>query len=161
MAASEPLYVERLHVPVVWWVLAALLALTCAGAVGFYLGPAWGIGVGLVVVAASALVLGSSMVAVVVTPTELRVGRGVLELAYVARCRALTVEETADRSGPGADARAHLVLRPYVPTAVEVTLDDPVDPVPYWLVSSRSPRRLAAAVQAALGSPVPAAGEAP
>ena len=62
-----------------------------------------------------------------------------LDLAYVSAVRGLEAEATAARTGPEADARAHLVLRPYVQTAVELTLDDPVDPVPYWIVSTRQP----------------------
>jgi Protein of unknown function (DUF3093) len=46
------------------------------------------------------------------------------------------------------------VLRPYIATAVEITLNDPDDPVPYWLVSSRRPRAFAAAVNAARSSRV-------
>jgi hypothetical protein len=45
-----------------------------------------------------------------------------------------------------------MVLRPYVKTAVEITLADPDDPVPYWLVSTRHPQRLAAAMQEAASS---------
>ena len=45
-----------------------------------------------------------------------------IELDYVGGCRALDQAETSERSGPGADARAYLVLRPYVKTAVEVTV---------------------------------------
>jgi hypothetical protein len=44
------------------------------------------------------------------------------------------------------------VLRPYIKTAVEITLDDPDDPVPYWLVSTRDPHRLATAMQDAASS---------
>ncbi len=58
----------------------------------------------------------------------------------------LDAEQTRRRAGVEADARAHLVLRPYVSTAVEITLDDPADPVPYWLVSTRRPEALAAAL---------------
>ena len=69
-----------------------------------------------------------------------------IELDYVGGCQALDEAETSERSGAGADARAYLVLRPYVKTAVEVTVSDAADPVPYWLVSTRrrptpSPRR--------------------
>jgi hypothetical protein len=32
---------------------------------------------------------------------------------------------------------------------IRVWVDDPADPVPYWLVSTRSPQRLAAALEAA------------
>ncbi len=147
---SEPRYAERLHVPVLWWLLAGLLALTCGVAIGFYLGLGPGLAVGLAALGVAVLVLGSSMVAITLTPTELRVGRAVLELEYVAGAQALTAAEASRRSGPGADARAYLVLRPFIATAVEVTLDDPADPAPYWLVSSRRPQRLAAAVQQAV-----------
>ncbi len=44
------------------------------------------------------------------------------------------------------DARAWLLLRGWIPGVVRVRLDDPDDPTPYWLVSSRHPRRLAAAL---------------
>ena len=50
-----------------------------------------------------------------------------------------------------ADARAFLLLRPYVKTAVRVDLEDPADPTPYWLLSSRRPEALAAALAGATG----------
>ncbi len=51
-------------------------------------------------------------------------------------------------AGPEADARAYLLLRPYLKRAVRVEITDPADPAPYWLVSSRRPEELARAVQA-------------
>ena len=60
-------------------------------------------------------------------------------------------EEAARRAfGVEADARAYLVLRPYVRGAVRVHVLDPDDPAPYWLVSSRRPERLAQALAAAI-----------
>ena len=44
------------------------------------------------------------------------------------------------------------MLRPYIRTAVEITLDDPEDPVPYWLVSTRHPQQLAEALKEAASS---------
>jgi hypothetical protein len=44
------------------------------------------------------------------------------------------------------------VLRPYIKTAVEITLDDDDDPVPYWLISTRNPEPLAAALRDAASS---------
>ena len=38
-------------------------------------------------------------------------------------------------------------LRPYLSRAVRIGIDDPADPTPYWLVSSRRPDRLAAALR--------------
>lgn len=143
-------YREWVGPPASWWVLSVLFSLSWLVAVGFYLGPAAG---ALAFTGSQALVtavlLGTG-VRLRLVAGELRVGRAVLELAYVAAVTGLDADATAARTGPQADARAHLVLRPYAKSSVELSLDDPADPVPYWLVSTRHPARLAAAVGAAL-----------
>ena len=40
-------------------------------------------------------------------------------------------------AGVDADARAYLLLRPFLKRAVRVEITDPADPAPYWLVSTR------------------------
>jgi len=149
------LFRERLTVPLAWWALAVLLAVTVLGTVGFYRGPVWGLAVAALTLAAATGLFASAAVLITVDADELRVGRAVLERRCLGRCRALDAEATERRAGVDADVRAHLVLRPYIATAVEIELDDPDDPVPYWLVSSRRPARLAAAL-----APVEAAGPA-
>lgn len=99
----------------------------------------------LVGVAAVVTLAGSTRVTV--DPAGLRCGRNLLEAAYIADARALSVEETQSRLGPGADVRGFLLTRFYVPRAVEVTVADPADPHPYWLVSSRHPEELADAIR--------------
>ncbi len=42
--------------------------------------------------------------------------------------------------------RAFLMLRPYLSRAVRVAITDPADPAPYWLISTRRPDDLAAAL---------------
>jgi hypothetical protein len=129
--------------------LAALFAFSLLLAFGFYLGPMWGIGVAVLSLLISGAVFISGAAVVEVDAQEIRIGRAVIEHEYVAGCRALDRQATRTRSEVDADARAHLVLRPYVSTAVEIELDDPADPVPYWLVSSRRPEAFAAAVRQA------------
>jgi Protein of unknown function (DUF3093) len=136
-----------LTVPTVWWVLGVLFALSCGAAVGFYLGLAWGIGLGLAALAVGAAVLISAATVIRLEADRLFVGRAMIQLDYVGGCRALDEAETRARSGPEADARAYLVLRPYVRTAVELTVADAADPVPYWLISTRRPVGLASAVE--------------
>lgn len=102
---------------------------------------------GLVAIAVAAAVAGTTRIAV--EPTGLRVGRHLLEWAYVADAQALSPEESRERLGPKADVRAFLVTRFYIRRVVEVTLDDPADPHPYWLVSSRHPEELADAIRKA------------
>jgi hypothetical protein len=43
------------------------------------------------------------------------------------------------------------MLRPYLSRAVRVEIDDPADPAPYWLLSTRHPERLAAALTQVTG----------
>lgn len=146
------LFRERLTVPIIWWVLAGLFALSVLLAVGAYLGPVWGVGTSVATLLIGAAIFGSASLVISVDAQETHVGRASIEHAYVADCRALNAEETRRRAGVEADARAHLVLRPYIKTAVEIILDDPDDPVPYWLVSTRHPHQLAAALQDAASS---------
>jgi hypothetical protein len=146
------LFRERLTVPIVWWALAGLFALSVLLAVGAYLGPVWGIGTSVATLLVAVAIFSSASLVISVDGKEIQVGRASIERAYVAACRALNADQTRRRAGVEADARAHLVLRPYIKTAVEITLDDPDDPVPYWLVSTRHPHRLAAAMQDAASS---------
>jgi hypothetical protein len=146
------LFRERLTVPIIWWVLAGLFALSVLLAVGAYLGPVWGIGTSVATLLVAAAIFTSASLLISVDGKETHVGRASIEHSYVAGCRALDADQTRRRAGVEADARAHLVLRPYIKTAVEITLDDRDDPVPYWLVSTRHPQRLAATLQDAVSS---------
>jgi hypothetical protein len=149
------LFRERLTPPVMWWVIGGAVAATFPIAVLFYLGPWWAGGTAMVAAAVLlGTLLGWAAVLIELDDTWLRVGRAQIELRYLAGAHALDPDQTRARSGVDADARAFLVLRPYVATAVEITLDDPDDPVPYWLVSTRRPRALSAALSDALSSRV-------
>ena len=137
--------------------LAAVFSASLAVAVGYYLGPIWGGGAGVAAMAVAAGIFASAGTTIVVRPDMLLVGRAQIDHRFVGRAVALDSAATRLRAGTEADARAHLVLRPYVATAVEITLDDAADPVPYWLLSSRHPVELAAARDAARAAPDPAA----
>lgn len=151
-SGGRPAYAERLWVPVGWWVLTLLFALSLFIAVLFYLGPVWAIGAGLLVM----VVMGVAFVRygnlqIRVEADRLWVGAANVEWEYVADARPLDEPATRRRRGPDSDARAYLVLRPYLSRAVEVTISDDSDPTPYWLISTRSPQRLAAAITARCG----------
>lgn len=146
------LFRERLTVPIMWWLLAGLFSLSVLIAIGAYLDATWAVGTSIATFSVAAAIFGSASIMISVDEKEIHVGRATIERAYIAACRALSAEDTRRRTGVEADARAHMVLRPYIKTAVEITLEDPVDPVPYWLVSTRHPRRLAAALQDAASS---------
>jgi DUF3093 family protein len=146
------LYRERLWVPATWWLIGSMLALSVLVAVGAYLGWSSGLLAGLVSLAVIGALFASASVVIRLDSQELAVGRARINVSYLAGATPLDKAAAEHRSGPGADARAFLVMRPYVRGAVEITLDDPDDPVPYWLISSRHPERLAAAISAVIGA---------
>ena len=131
-------YAERLTVPLRWWVQGTMLVASLWLAVAVAL-PALAAGVVALVagtlVAALFLAYGAARVAV--TGGELRAGRARIALHHLGRVEALDAEETRRVAGRDADARAFLVLRPYLKRSVRVEIADPADPTPYWLVSTR------------------------
>lgn len=51
--------------------------------------------------------------------------------------------------GPGADARAYLLVRGFIHRGIRVEITDPADPTPYWILTTRRPQQLAAAIKQA------------
>ncbi|SCG52880.1 Protein of unknown function [Micromonospora rifamycinica] len=88
-------------------------------------------------------------VRVAVDDAELRVDDARLPVRYVADAVPLDAEGRREVLGVGADPLAFVVQRPWIGGAVQVVLDDPDDPTPFWVVSSRRPTELAAALLAA------------
>jgi hypothetical protein len=143
-------YDERLAVPLRWWVqgvmLVASLWLALVVAVP---GPAAWLCSAVALVLLTALLLSYGSARVSVDAGWFRAGRARIEAVHLGAVAALDAEETRRLAGPEADARAYLLLRPYLKRAVRVEILDPADPAPYWLVSTRHPGRLVAALEAA------------
>lgn len=140
-------YRERLSVPVRWWLLAAATVLTLWLIVAIPAGDAAGIvvaGLGAVLLTVFFLRYGGAVVAV--DARQLRAGRASIERSYLGSAEALTGEAARNAFGRDCDPKAYLVLRGYLPGAVRVEVTDPHDPTPYWLIATRDPQRLAAAL---------------
>jgi len=141
-------YDERLGVPLRWWVQGVMLVATLWLALVVAVpGPvAWACtGIALALLGALLVTYGSARVSV--DAGWFRAGRARIEAAHLGAVAALDAEETRRVAGPEADARAYLLLRPYLKRAVRVEILDPADPAPYWLVCSRHPDDLAKAVK--------------
>lgn len=80
-------------------------------------------------------------------------GQARVPLSALGEARALDAEEARAWRTHRADARAHMLLRAYIPTAVRVEVADPADPTPYLYLSTRQPARLTAALAAARPDP--------
>lgn len=86
---------------------------------------------------------------IAVRDCELRVDDARLPVRFVADVVPLDAAGRREVLGVGADPLAFVVQRPWVPGAVQVVLDDPADPTPFWVVSTRRPVELAEALLAA------------
>jgi hypothetical protein len=147
---EDTAYDERLGVPLRWWALATMFLASVL--VAFLVAtPLWVALSGTAVL--SALVAGVFVsygsAHVTVGGGMLRAGRARISLTHLGQCQALDAEATRRLAGRDADARAYLLIRPYLRAGVRVDIADPGDPAPYWLLASRRPARLVAALQAA------------
>jgi hypothetical protein len=140
-------YKERLSVPVRWWVIAAIAVLTLWLITAVPAGNIAGFAVaGLAAVLLTVLFLRYGGAMVEVDAANLRAGRASIERTYLGKATALTGEDARNAFGRDCDPHAFLVLRSYLPGAVRVELTDPHDPTPYWLIATKNPERLAAAL---------------
>ncbi len=96
-----------------------------------------------------ALMVGYGRPQVAVDGTTFRAGRAHITLAHVGAVTALDATGVRRLAGVDADARAYLLLRPYLKRGVRVDITDPADPAPYWLVSCRRPEAVVSAFEAA------------
>ncbi len=146
-------YDESLRVPLRWWAVATMLlvSLLLAFLVAMPAGLSFLLA-GLVTAVTVALFLGYGSARITVAGGTLRAGRARIPARLLTDPVALDRERTRQVAGIEADARAYLLIRPYLSRSVRVRVDDPDDPAPYWLLSTRHPRTLAAALEEAIVS---------
>jgi hypothetical protein len=81
-----------------------------------------------------------------VTEVALVAGRARLPLPNVGAATGYAGSDATQQRGPKLDARAWLVIRGWIAPVVKVVVVDENDPTPYWLVSTRHPTDLIAAL---------------
>lgn len=140
-------YSERLAVPLRWWVQGTMLvaSLWLALVVAVPAPVSWLItAVAMLLLSAALISFGSARISV--HDGVLRAGRASIAATHLGPAVALDADATRRTAGRDADVRAFLLLRPYLKRSVKIVIQDPADPAPYWLVSSRHPERLVAAL---------------
>jgi hypothetical protein len=153
-AAQSVRYRERLWVPWWWWPLALALASLIAVEVnkGVRSLPDWASFAVLLPVAVAVL-LWFGRIEVQVAPNqsgevELWVGAAHLPVGVVARSAEVPRSAKSAALGRQLDPAAYVVHRAWIGPMVLLVLDDPDDPTPYWLISSRHPERVISALTA-------------
>ncbi len=141
-------YRERVW-PAVWVPVVIALAIPASMLVLAPVNLTAGVITGIVITAALVGVAIGTAPVIDVSHGMLRAGAARIPVTLLGTPISARAEEARHERGPGLDARAHLVLRGDVDGVVRVPINDPSDPVPYWLISTRRPERLVAAITAA------------
>jgi len=78
---------------------------------------------------------------------ELKAGDAHIPLALLGDVEIIAPEDRRKAMGPQLDPAAFVVHRGWVKPLVRVRVTDPEDPTPYWVISTRHPEALAAALR--------------
>ena len=142
---TRTVFDERLTLGILGWVLLSVFAVMF-GIAFVPVDEVLAVVVGLVVLVVGFFALVATAPVVRVDGTTLRAGQAHIRRELVGAAVALDAAQTRDELGPRLDARAYLCQRGWIHTAVRIELVDPLDPTPYWIVSTRRPDALVAAL---------------
>ncbi len=139
-------YRERLW-PAPWVAVVALLAIPASLLTFAPVSVVAGALVGTALAGGVILAAVLSAPTIIVAEGVLRAGSARVPLSLVGGTTAARGADARRMRGPELDARAFLVLRPDIDAVLRVDLTDPDDPAPYWVLSTRRPDDLAAAIR--------------
>lgn len=140
-----PDYREKLW-PTPWIYIVSLLLIPASILVLAPVSLPAGIVTGIVLYVALVGSLTMTAPVIEVNGGRLRAGRAEIALDDIGEATPADEEQARIERGTGLDARAYLVIRGWIKPVVRVPVVDPADPTPYWLISTRRPKELAAAI---------------
>lgn len=140
-----PDYRERL-LPTPWIYIVTLLLVPASILVLAPVSFPAGIATGVLLYIATVTALSFTAPVIEVREGRLRAGRATIELRHTGAAIPASESQARVERGTGLDARAFLVIRGWIGPLVRVPIVDSSDPTPYWLVSTRRPKELAAAI---------------
>ncbi|MGH8877459.1 MAG: DUF3093 domain-containing protein [Stackebrandtia sp.] len=136
-------FVERMTVPLWWWPIALLVAGGLAVEIGLGVpGVATWLPITVLLPATVAVLWWAGHIRVRATADALRVDDAELPAEYIAGVEVLTGNRLRDALSVQLHPIAFVIQRPWIRSAVRVTVDDAEDPTPYWIVSTRRPELL-------------------
>lgn len=148
--ARPTAYAEKLRAP--WWMWPAAVGVSALLAAEIWMGSdglrAW-MPFAVLLPLSALLPWRLGRIRVAVTATEFQVDDARLPVAVISDVVALDADGKREALGVGSHPLAFVVQRPWIKGAVQVVLDDPADPTPFWVVSTRHPVELATALLAA------------
>jgi hypothetical protein len=147
--SGKPLFSERLYLPWYHWLLPLLAAGLLAAEVDMgYPGVRGWLPYVITIPLTLLLCWRFGSATVVVRDGELWVGEAHLPLRFAGETQIIPGRLKRQVLGPAFDPAAFALHRSWVGPMVWIHLTDENDPTPYWLISSRHPDELVAAIRA-------------
>ncbi|WP_417562605.1 DUF3093 domain-containing protein [Microbacterium sp.] len=146
--ATTHTYRERLT-PSLWTLGAATVVAPMVALVFVPFDKTLGLVAGIAVSVLLVAALIAAAPRVEVTDGQLRAGRAHIPVALLGDAVALTGAEAREARGPGLRRDAWHLIRGGIDGLIRVPVLDPDDPTVEWVVSTRTPDRLAAAIRRA------------
>ena len=143
--APTTLYHERIW-PSAWVFVSTALVIPASLLVFLPINLFVGVIVAIVLYTGIVLVLVATSPVIEIFPGELVAGRARVPIDLISAVTAFRGEEATLQRGRLLDARAWLLIRGWVSPVVKIELADETDPTPYWIVSTRAPDALVAAL---------------
>jgi hypothetical protein len=145
-------YRERLS-PSLWVLTSAAVIAPMAALVITPIDTTLALIAGAVVGVAIVSLLVAASPAVEVRGGLLTAGRAHIDVGFTGDVTVLGGDEAQHARGPGLHPRSWHLIRGGIDGLVIVTITDPDDPTPSWVISTRTPDRLAAALRRAQLTP--------
>ena len=147
MSKHAKIYKERSPWPIWLWLFLLFLTTTLALAFWAALGTRWGWITMLVQFVGLLFLSQRTVLSIEVTDEQLRVGSAHIDRKYLGSITVLSAEEMRQWRGPLSDPAGFMALRFWIARGVKVEINDPKDPTPFWLISSKKAQPLAAALE--------------
>ena len=107
-----------------------------------------GIAVGLILVISIWAALFFLAPVIQVGSSHLTVARAKIQRNLLGKIEEIAKDHIFSERGPKLDPAAYKVFLGTVKTAIKIFLNDPNDPTPYWIISTRNPEKLAEVLRA-------------
>jgi Protein of unknown function (DUF3093) len=152
---DESTYAERLTVP--WWSWPVAIGFAAIASAEIFLGAYPQVNWIPYVILIPLTIYGMLRLSAVVirvdgsgkSDPEFHVDDAHIPVSYITEVNILDYAAKNEFLGPAAAPHVFVIQRPWVRDAVRIVIDDPDDPTPYWVISSRRPAALAAAINEA------------
>lgn len=142
---APPVYEERLW-PAVWiWAVAAGMAgasILVFAPINIITGVIAAVVIGIILT----ILLIVSTPRIRVTSGDLDVGRARIERRFIGQVEGFRGEDATEQRGTALNATAYQCIRGWISPVVRVEITDDLDRTPYWIMSTRHPEELVAAL---------------